>query len=323
MKYSRKRDEKNIMQTFANSSLTMDEKFKAKLKKQVVAHDKQLKGNKRSFAWPKFILAPALLFALVAVGSLLLFNNGGDPKSPLKPTQVSAAEVIERSKQYYQALDVSKYNFIIAKTKTTRGPMNNCSETRGLGNVSGTYEVYTYWSNDGSLTEAQYTRQENSDEGVKEDAFYSNNSTELRQYYPSELQYALPPVAAGSTSGGRNVYIFVDKNGVELKNGELKAVRQNGREVYIFYMRYNEDVLSSWCKNEIIEAVFDANTYENLEFNTYQQAITPDQLIFSSQRELTFQSVNEAEALRVMTEAGFDKENASSQKAYKPNFTAQ
>ncbi len=312
MKFIGNRNDKNIMQTFADSSLTMDEKFKAKLKKQVITHDKQLKGSKRGFAWPKFILAPALLFALVAVGGLLLFNNGGDPKSPLTPRFVSAEEVLNRSRDYYKTFDISKYNFRISSQQTIIGPKNNCSEFRGMGNGNSTFASYTFWSKN-SRAEALYTRIERPDaelEKMSEESFYSNDSVVLRENYTKQRTNDLPPVAEGLSSAGQSVYVFVDKNGNKLASEDLKVTQRNGRDVYVFYMLYNKGVLSSYCENEIIEAVFDAETYANLEFNTYQGVISPDQLIISSIKSETFQDISEAEALRIMTEAGFDKQKA-------------
>ncbi len=317
---SQKRYEKNIMQSFADNSLIIDEKFKSKLKKQVIDHDKQLKGHKRSFAWPKFVLAPALLFALVAVGSLLLFNNGGDPKRLLKPQFVSAEEVLNRSRDYYKTFDISKYNFRVSSQRTILGPKNNCSEVRGMGNENSTYTTYTFWAKN-SRTEAFYTRIETPDVELKklsEESFYSNDSVVLRKNYTKQRTNDLPPVADGSTIAGHPVYKFVDKNGQKLASNSLTPVQRSGREVYIFYMKYDTNVMSSRCENEVIEAVFDTETYANLEFNVYQEAISPDQLIISSTRSEAFQDIDETEALRIMTEVGFDEQMAPSTLEYVP-----
>lgn len=308
-----KREEQRVMQSFADTQLHMDARFKQKLRKQIVAASRQPEVRKRGLlaGWsvPKLVLAPAMLFGLIVVGGLVLFNNGG-PQGPAAPQKVSAAEIIDRSRQYYASLDVSSYNFYSYSDTIKRGPKYAACQPFGLGITEGTYAYYNYWSKD-SKTEASYTREESPENGVREASYYSENGTTLHDTYADRLDRE---IWIGTLKvADKLAYIIVDKAGRPIQLEDVPVTEREGRDVYTIYARDNTEVVSEDCPGKITEYVFDARTYAAIEAGSFIGTVSEENLILRSQNRESFRTVSEAEAVRIMTEAGFDKEQASSQ----------
>lgn len=102
--------------------------------------------------------------------------------------------------------------------------------------------------------------------------------------------------------------LFVTKDGRPADiDAALQPVERDGRRIYL---STNTAVNSGLCKDNIVEAAYDAATYEMLDYDIYQYFILPSNLIVDNDGSSEYRDLSEEEALAMMAAAGFDKTRA-------------
>lgn len=324
---------------FSNRSTSIDPKFKAKLRSQLVAASKQ-KSSKKSRRWPALLAVPTL--AAVAVALLIGLNLSGntDPKQPLKPSRVSAAELIRRVDSASESWQ-GAYTFFSYRNTLLTGPMaETCDALSYIGQRGGTDLTYGYRDHTGKV-EALFNRQTYVD--GKPDYTLSMYDDTDKQIFDDKQFLGAPDMKISAYFEARDLandkpaILPINEKGdvVDLDTFMIEPTLQDGREVYVFYTMSNPEAqdgkVGCWpagsnrdpkssvgtysapvYQTEIVRYVIDAKTNYQLSREAYLGSIAPENLLNSETTERKYEYKTEAEALAIMQAAGFDKQNALS-----------
>jgi hypothetical protein len=307
-----KRNDKRLLDTFSDSSMTIDANFKNNLRAQIVK-----RSGKKSFArWRRLVLVPA--FALIAF--VLLFAGLQNPEkggSPFKPERVSAAELIERSEDAKRNSQQNKYTFVHYSTESLIGPkITTCGYSTLMAvNADGSFpkkmrsESYIYVAPDNGV-EALYNRAYMDGRLTFSDAVYDESKkvavgasllsqpTSINDILHSD-KFSFP---------GR---VFVNEQGREIsQDAALEPRNYKGRTVYNLFAKSTEAFEAAECTGVVVQIVVDAQSYQVLENNLYAEAVGSENLIHGATNYVQREALDSDSALEIMRKAGFEKEKA-------------
>ncbi|HSH18484.1 MAG TPA: hypothetical protein VK978_03800 [Candidatus Saccharimonadales bacterium] len=310
------KDEKRLLATFSDKSMVIDPKFKQKLRKDVMKNNGKVRAGLR---WPKLALVPALaLLALVVVfGEIQKPEQGG---SQVGPEKASAAELIQSSLEAEGSFDASKYNYFVSKTSMHYGPEMKYS-CWGQSNAEDFKDntSYTYvYQEKNNMTEAYYSSGSNEQkpaywtvlDRTAEDIVPDNISN-----YSYSYQDSLKRILGTRVNGGMADWLIIDADGRELNGSDISPVQQkDGTWVFIIYAKANPDALIGSMKdcegNRMQRIIMDAKNFRTLEISQYEKDFSKQNRMFTLTYSFEYANLSPDEALRRMTEAGFDIKHA-------------
>lgn len=329
--------EKKIISVFADSNLDMDPKFRTNLRSQLSKRSATVgqapRGYKfkTKFQWPRLVtLSLACTVVLVIVG-LIGTSRPQNSKYPFALQQVSAAEVIQRAKQFKTSFNPADYTFFESISTQEAGPWwKQCGVGSSVDPANTMSTYYVYRAKDNGI-EASYTHEVGDGKTIQNESVYDQTS---KRILPS---YAIPSPASPNDLfnvgqiQSKSEYLFVDEKGNPASGASLRLTQENGRGVYVVYTKINPAVLSpytcrapdsTWTdktdpkygetvtKPAINREVFDANTFQSLEYDVYVNGIADDNLVVKTTFQLTYNNDTAKQALQIMTAAGFDRSSA-------------
>lgn len=315
---------------FSNQSHKMNPKFKNQLRSQLMAAAKKGKTAKRSrVLWPAYAAVPALAVVAVLVMVGLNLGNTSDPKRPLAPATVSAAQVLQRAIDATQKFDPSAYSYVMNRETTTSGPADGSTcyimgdKLTDEGYVP-EYQKNEYWNyvyhDKQNIVEATYygTSASGDAAGSVTTSVYDNTEKVVLADNPYQGASSLKEELEIFYFDGKPTKLFVDKQGNQLTSQDVKPVKKDGRMVYELFTKRNPETLgispdapNYACATEMIDyQVIDAKTFLPIEFSGYRKTVSDSNLISTTKYEFEYLNIGEDEAIAKMEAAGFDKATA-------------
>ncbi|HJQ09016.1 MAG TPA: hypothetical protein VJ836_06060 [Candidatus Saccharimonadales bacterium] len=302
---------RRILDTFANERLQADNTFKARLRHKIATHQ----TSKKRFALSSPFVSMAVMAAVLIVVLIGISNRPGHflLDTP-QASALSPAELVSRARQYYESFDPRGYSFYSYESERTPGPQAEQCRPAGMAKDTSPIfykeinRVYMYAPQD-STVEAHYSYFSSS-YNTQEESYHSQDSDNFKRELANKVTTPLQAATYRIDGITMSVYILVDRHGKRLPVTDVSKSKQNGREVYAVYFRYDPTVMPGMCKDEIISVVFDAKTYAVLEYDTYIGNVSPENLVVKNHAKINYKNINEDEALQIMTAAGFDMDKA-------------
>ncbi len=308
-----KRRESKFISKFTNDKLMIDKDFKMDLRNQILRRAKHVQKQPKTSRWLK--LAPALMVvAGVMIAALVITSGAPANKStnPLAPKKVSAKELLEKSENYYKSIDPTTAEFYTSVSMFKQGPMYEECQAGGMGSGSSRDRTINMAFNSSSTNvEASYNRLELETGALfSETSRYDDTAIEMEVNIPRDV--SLPEFLEDYKINDELAYRVINQDGQVIAADDIQETEVNGRRVYEFYLQPDLQIIGSFseCKNEILQIVLDAQSYATIEFNIYTTSISPESLIVGNTQEVTYSSPGDEAALKIMTEAGFNKEKA-------------
>lgn len=257
-------------------------------------------GKDRNYVKTTYKRGLKRLKALAAAAVIVLAIGIGVATQPFRSNAVTAAELIQNVRQYGNSL--RRQSLYGQESQTIVGPQ--AKQCEGLLPEASTYKTYVYSAPGGSV-EAGYLYRDTPATGPSEESYYYNpGNGALQALATGAFSSPLPYL-----EGKQPAYRLADAQGKLLPDNKVEPITQNGRRVYSFYFRY-EPVTSGVCDDLLAKLVVDAETFAPLEYSSYQGPAAPENLILRDLTTYVSKDVSEAEALRIMQAAGFDKDRA-------------
>jgi hypothetical protein len=314
-----KRNEKDILDTFATSNTQIDPKFRASLKKQVARAPKGATKTHRS----RYVWASAA-FAVVLVALAITGLQRPDTKHPLaSPQKVSAAELLRRSDIASKKFDFNKYNYFEFHTSERTGPGLNhlrCTvdEDRNFSETS-TGDNYLFRAHDGGV-EAFYAANTLNGKATAGLSVYDETSKVMLPDDIIDRNTNLDAVLDMSNIDGSGITnnVIVDKNGEPVVDDRVAPTKLSNAMVYEFYAKTNPKSAASiqnqqaGCFDSMItHVIIDADTSLLLSQESFLGEIDSANLIQSNRFNYVNENVSANDAIARLTAAGFNKDTAS------------
>jgi hypothetical protein len=327
---NQKQNEKRLLDIFADTHMTIDPKFKQNLRQQVTV-GKTKRNN--GFRWPKLILAPVTMIVILGFAIFASTQEAGAPKRvPFTPTRVSAAELIQKSAATTENVNTDLYSFFTSTYTNHAGPLYDiCTNEQKTSAREYSSNLYVYWDKDDSV-EAMYINSLEDGIAGRTTAVYDDTPKRVLEEYVIPRGQSLSALLDDNIIGSQPYHYVVDENGNRLSDQKVAPSTINGRQVYAFYVsRNDEKTYPTQCwfdggsrdiknttepyippveKQDITKYVLDAKTFETIEASQYVESIQEKNLIRRSTYSYTMKKLSSQEALRIMSEAGFDQATA-------------
>jgi hypothetical protein len=312
------KDEKNLREVFSERSMVIDPKFKQKLRKNVM---KNQGGRRAGLRWPKLIFVPALAL-LVMVFLLAGIQKPEQGSNPLQPQSVSAAELLNLSRQAASTFDASKYNYFEERSRLNYGPMmgrlcfKDSSQEEMMQYQDS--EIFNYQYESGKV-EALFSG--DTMPGKKNYvAYYDDTETDLISDFMKKRSYSLQQrmqEELGDYSvNAATAVIIIDEDGKHLSKEQITPKKQGGRMVYTLYLRTNPESIAPGvpepvCGGDMVrKVVLDAGTFIPTEYHEYDGRIAEENRMFTHTMKFYYANLSAEDALERMEKAGFNKDTA-------------
>lgn len=311
-----KKEEKRVLDTFSDTRMTMNRKFKKQLRQRIVRGQRR-----RVFGVPRLVWIPAIASLAVVAIVVSGFQLSGGNK-PFRPEPVQASELIMRSLGADGKFDSSKYTYSVFKTKMTYGDAmsRGCEGEVVVPSLYQNSESFMYFYQDlDNRVEAYYSGtpefgRENyiqvydtTDKNVIPDA-YGRHSYNYQQQ--------LKEILEDWTSNGQPNWFYTDKQGNIIDKNTIEPELRDGQWVYVVHARINPESVRPEpgvpvCGDNLLRRyVIDAENFQMLSLSSYEGDFSTDSWMFTYETETTYLNLSAEEAVRRMTEQGFDKEAA-------------
>jgi hypothetical protein len=314
-----KRNDKDILETFATSNMQIDPKFRASLKKQIVRAPKRAPKTHRS----RYIWASAA-FAVVLVALAITGLQGPDTQHPLaSPQKVSAAELLRRSDIASKKFDFNKYNYFEFHTSERTGPgLNHLKCTvdgyRDFSETS-TGDNYLFRAHDGGV-EAFYAANTLNGKATTGLSVYDETPKVMLPDDVIDRNTNLDAVLDMSNVDGSGITnnVIVNQDGELVVDDRVAPTRLGNTMVYEFYAKTNPKSAASiqnqkaGCFDSMItHVVIDASTSLLLSQESFLGEIDSADLIQSNHFSYVNENITASDAIARLTAAGFNTDTAS------------
>jgi hypothetical protein len=302
---------KSPLELLSDKNATIDDRFKSKLRKDLLrkinkqSNAKRQKGRILTIA----LTIPALALVILGIITILPASNKDNPNGSgiaFKPQSVKAQELITETLRTGNNGDKT-YNFKKRVQVSTRGSgYAICQNTANAMGGFGSSEIYsynnptedTYYFYAKVLDESGHVLNVDGKTGL--DAKMSVNyeqtapGTDVLESWAMNSSKQLP------------LYLLSNKEGrIISSSSDLVSMKVDNKEVFEIYATTTPNVTNT-CENgkDFYKITVDANTKELISFDIYFDKVASSNLVSSSKEVVTYKVVTPKEAKAELIKAG-------------------